>query len=105
MFLLSNYNNDYGQKIGWKGVSSFLQTRSSTQVRTHIQKFRVKVSHRAKDVDKMIDEVKIAIENNNKSQGGSTTGNMQGCCLTKPQVRFIEELCKDYLTIYQTAIT
>lgn len=103
MFLLSNYKNDYG--VGWKGVSSFLQTRSSTQVRTHIQKFRVKVSARAKVVDKMIDEVKTAIENTKGSQGNSVSGGSQGCCLTKPQVRFIEELCKDYLTIYKTAIT
>lgn len=41
MFLLSHVN--YEENLSWIDVAEFLECRTSTQARTHVQKFRMKL--------------------------------------------------------------
>lgn len=97
MFLLSHLNT-HDKDINWKSVSKFLQTRSSTQVRTHIQKFRVKVLKQLKEIKDIIRHVDEEIQKRKEGKSENT------CFLPNEEIRTIEFMCKDYLLLLNTTI-
>lgn len=91
MFLLSHFNSN--KKLTWYSVASFLEDRTSTQVRTHIQKFRKRTNSYLSEVI----EMQSQLDSSEKAQSNLP------CQLETRHIRTIEELCKDYLAIYHMA--
>ena len=55
MYLLANMGPN--EKMSWQDVGAFMQNRTSTQVRTHVQKFRTKTIKLLKEVDGMKEKI------------------------------------------------
>lgn len=87
MYLLANMGpND---KMSWQDVGTFMQNRTSTQVRTHVQKFRTKTIKLLKEVDAIKDKI-------SKNEDGYQTPS-------KPEYVTLETLCREYLSIIKLA--
>jgi hypothetical protein len=93
MFLLANYGA--GNKMTWNDVAKFMRKRTSTQVRTHVQKFRNKTLKAIEELNTIIsrlfpDEIKIGVEDADFDT-------------EKRDSILIKEISKDYLKILLSA--
>ena len=103
MYLLSTYNSKSNES--WKKVGQFLKTRSSTQIRTHVQKFRIKLESYLKDINSKIENVSRCIEEGIEPKPvDDMPSNYPPSCLETTEIRSIENYCNDYLKLYQCAI-
>lgn len=99
MYLLSNYKSS--RKESWKLVSKFIQVRTSTQIRTHVQKVRNKIAAQLADLDDMIRTVDEALA---KELGGKGSANSKKqCVLDESRVKSIEERWLEYLQLIKIA--
>lgn len=85
MYLLAHIDSN---KLSWKDVGAFMQNRTSTQVRTHVQKFRTKTMKLIKEVE----SIRARIESQKQHKPP-----------TKPEYVVVETLCREYLAIIKSA--
>lgn len=97
MFVLAWYR--LYDTFAWKDVALFLKNRNSTQVRTHIQKFRDKLKKDSERIRKLVEDISTETrQDSRKSKNGSISHN-----ITDKDKVFIEKLVKDYFEIVKSA--
>lgn len=93
MYLLANYGA--GNKMSWNDVAKFMRKRTSTQVRTHVQKFRNKNINSIKELDSII---ALRFPDEEKEEVYDTDFKLE------PRHNIlIRELSKEYLKIIQSS--
>lgn len=93
MYLLANYGA--GNKMSWNDVAKFMRKRTSTQVRTHVQKFRNKNMNSIKELDSIIER---RFPDGVREEVYDTDFQLE-----KRDNILIRELSKEYLKILQSS--
>ena len=88
MYLLSFYQ-DSSSNLSWNIVSDYLQNRTSTQVRTHIQKFKWKLITNIKLIKNLIAKLETS---------------KQVPELSKADASLVNSLTLEYLYIYEDSL-
>ena len=94
MYLLSFYKSD--DDVNWKLISNLLQTRTSVQVRTHVQKFKTKTKDILKKMKNIVNTFG-KLEYKNKLQ------TPKECLLCKEDALMIHSIWDDYYEIIRIA--
>jgi hypothetical protein len=98
MFVLACY--ELYDTFAWKDVALFLRNRNSTQVRTHIQKFRDKLKKDSERIRKLVEEISTETRQDSRN----TKDRSKSHSVSDKDKVFIEKLVKDYFEIVKSAV-